>query len=341
MKVLLYDHTCAYLTPGGKATHALKLQQEISKIGVDIQFAQWWNQNQHDADIIHFLSADIDIAQKAKERGIKTFFSMIFDFESNKSEKEKIIQIFKNRIMDKLPYSISKNAYWKALKFMDKVQFMHKYDKENAFKYFPSLLNEEKVVIIPHAYDPSDMNISDGFNIKEMHFPEKYLISVANISYRKQTVKLAKYAKKAEVPIVFMGSKNENDPYFKEFEKEIDNKFVFYPGYVSKQWKDCIEDHASGYVLLSLGESGCIAVYEAAAYKIPLLLSNLPWAWGYENPTDIYYCDQQDENKAIQQLKEFYSKSKKMDHHPFTVHTWSDVAKLYVNQYIQILNQKA
>ena len=240
--------------------------------------------------------------------------------------------------MDKLPYSISKGAYWKALPYMDKIQFMHQYDKENAFRYFPHLLNEKKVVIIPHAYDPADMEISDNLNINDLRFPQKYLISVANISERKQTLKLAQYAKQAQVPIVFMGSRNPNDPYFKTFEKEIDNKYVFYPGYVSKQWKDCIERHASGYVLLSLGESGCIAVYEAAAYKIPLLLSNLPWAWGYENPTDIYFCDQQDEKKAIQQLKNFYTISGKMNHTAFTIHTWEDVAKLYVEEYNKILN---
>lgn len=340
MKVLLYDHTCAYLTPGGKTTHALKLYKEIKKLGIDIQFSEWWNQHQQDADIIHFLYADTEIAKQAKERGIKTFFSMIFDFESNKSETEKRIQIIKNRLIDKLPYSVSKSAYWKALPFMDKVQFMHKYDKENAFRYFPKLLNEKKSLIIPHAYDPSDMYISDHLNINDMHFPEKYLISVANISQRKQTLKLAKYAKKAEVPIVFMGGRNVNDPYFQAFEKEIDNKFVFYPGYVSKEWRDCIEQHASGYVLLSLGESGCIAIYEASAYKIPLLLSNLPWAWGYENPTDIYFCDQHNEEKSIQQLKDFYAICGRINHMPFTLHTWTDVAKLYIDEYNKLLSNK-
>lgn len=54
MKVLLYDQTNAYLTPGGKTIHALKLRQEIAKLGVDIQFARWWDKSQEDADIMHF-----------------------------------------------------------------------------------------------------------------------------------------------------------------------------------------------------------------------------------------------------------------------------------------------
>lgn len=337
MKVLLYDHTTAYLTPGGKTTHALKLQKEISKLGVDIQFARWWDQSQEDADIIHFLSADADMARIAKRKGMKTFFSMIFDFESNKSETEKRYQIFKNRLIDKLPYSVSKSAYWKALPYMDMVQFMHLYDKKNAFRYFPHLLTEDNTVLIPHAYDPSDMNISTNLDINDLNLPDRYLVSVANISKRKQTLKLAQYAKKAKAPIVFLGGKNDNDPYYKSFIKEVDNRYVFYPGYVNKEWKDCILQRSSGYVLLSLGESGCISVYEAAAYKLPLLLSNLPWAWGYDSPSDIYYCDQEDADKAICQLASFFNTTNPLDHYPFRIYTWKDVASRYVDIYRRMI----
>lgn len=340
MKVLLFDTTNAFLTPGGKTIHAVKLQQEISKLGVDIQFARWWDKSQEDADIIHFLCPDINIARLAKSKGIKTFYSMIFDFESNKTESAKKKTILKNRIIDLFPKVFSSGAYWKALPYMDMIQFMHKYDKMTALRYFPKYIDPTKVIEIPHAYDPTDMNISTDMNIYDMHFPKKYLISVANISERKQTVKLAKFAKKAGVPIVFMGSKTETDPYFQAFKKEVDNKYVFYPGFVSKEWRDCIEKNASGYVLLSLGESGCIAVYEAAAYNMPLLLSNLPWAWGYDKPTDISFCDQDDEFKAVEQLKSFYKKAEKMDHTPYTVHTWSEVARMYVEKYKELLKDK-
>lgn len=337
MKVLLYDTTFAFLTPGGKTTHAVKLQKEISKLGVDIQFTRWWDKTQEDADIIHFLTPDERIARLAKQKGMKTFFSMIFDYESNKSESEKKKTIIKNKVIDLFPSLSSSKAYWKSLKYMDKVQFMHKYDKETALRYFPTYLKSNQIVEIPHAYDPEDMNISADLNIADMHFPDKYLISVANISQRKQTIKLAQLAKSAQTPIVFLGSRSVSDPYFQAFEKEIDNKYVFYPGYVSKEWRDCIEKNASGYVLLSLGESGCIAVYEAAAYNMPLLLSNLPWAWGYESPQNISLCDQNDWKKAECQLKDFYKNATKLDHQPFSAHTWSEVASMYVEQYNKLL----
>ena len=334
MKVLLFDTTNAFLTPGGKTTHALKLQKSISKLGVDIQFARWWDESQKDVDLIHFLAPVPIAAREAKERGIKTFLSMIFDFATNLSEQEKRKAVFKYKVLTHLPLGVSKRfGYWNALPYMDRIQFMHINDKETATRFFPQFIPEEKTLIIPHAYDPTDMYISDGFDIKEKGFPDKYLVSCANISTRKQTVLLAQYAKRARVPIVFMGSRTLTDPYFKAFEAEVDNKYVFYPGYVSKEWRDCIERNASGYVLLSKGESGCIAVYEAAAYKMPLLLANRPWAWGYDKPTYISFCDDWDETKAISQLKAFYEKSGRLDSMPFNALTWDDIAKFYVDEY--------
>lgn len=338
MKVILHDSTCAFLTPGGKTTHAHKLLQEISKLGVDIQFARWWDESQSDVDIIHFLDPAVNLARQAKARGIKTFYSMIFDFASSLSNSKKYAQSIKYRLFAKLPKRISQCfGFWNALPYFDRIQFMHKYDKITALKYFPSYIDQSKTIIIPHAYDPSEMYISDELRIGEKGYPGKYLVSCANISERKQSVLLARYAKLAKVPIVFMGSRNINDPYFHRFEAEVDNKYVFYPGYVSREWRDCIERNASGYVLLSLSESGCIAVYEAAAYKIPLLLSNLPWAWGYDAATDISFCDFKFRDRAVEQLSIFYTNAAKLDHMPFNSLTWADVAKIYVEEYKKIL----
>lgn len=67
MKVLMFDTTNAWLTPGGKTTHALKLQQELSKLGIEIEFARWWDDSQSDCDIIHFLTPNLYVAKLAKK----------------------------------------------------------------------------------------------------------------------------------------------------------------------------------------------------------------------------------------------------------------------------------
>lgn len=340
MKVLLFDTTNAFLTPGGKNTHALKLQQELSKLGVSIDFSQWWNKGQEDFDIIHLLTPDVEVAKLSKKLGKKTFLSMIFDFETSKTPFQQFKQRAKNHIRNLLPGNLSSTAYWKAFQYMDCIQFMHENDRRTALKYFPNDINPSKTIIIPHAYDPTDMYYAtDESLVADIAFPkQKYLVSCANISTRKQTLMLAQYAHLAEVPIVFLGNSDKNDEYYLKFEKLIDNKYVFYPGWVSVEIKDYIERNASGFVLLSQSESGCIAVYEAAAYHLPLLLSNLPWAWAYDTPTDISFCDFADTNKAISQLDSFYRKANRLSTPPFKIHTWEEVAMGYKKEYEHILN---
>ena len=332
MKVLLHDTTCSFLTPGGKTTHAVKLQQEISKLGVDIEVARWWDASQSDADIVHFLALDMPLARSCKAHGMKTFYSMIFDYETNRPPREQRRHILKNRILDKVP-RLAGNRYWRALEFIDRVQFMHTADQETACRFFPRFISPDTTVVIPHAYDPADIRISDGLDIRACEFPEKYLVSCANISQRKQSVLLARLAKKARVPVVFIGSRNQRDPYYLSFKAEVDNKYVFDPGFVTREWRDCIERNASGFVLLSQGESGCIAVYEAAAYNLPLLLSDLPWAKHYEDPTDVFFCDFNNIENAVAQLRAFYDSASVLDHMPFRARTWGDVAKMYVREY--------
>jgi hypothetical protein len=336
MKVILFDATNAFLTPGGKTTHAIKLQHELSKLGITIEFSRWWDESQSDCDIIHFLTPEPNVAKLAKERKKKIVINLIFDFESSKSKKDKLKTILKNKIIDKIPF-VHNKAYWHSFPYFDKIIFMHQYDQSAALQYF-SQIDKNKTIIIPHAYDPVDMFISNNITIDSMGFPKKYLISCANISSRKQSVLLAQYAKSAQTPIVFIGKGNETDNYFINFQKEIDNKYVFYPGYVTKEWKDCIEQNASGFILLSQGESGCISVYEAAAYKLPIMLSDLPWAWGYDTPTQIYFCNYKNKEKAISQLKNFYNDAEKLDVTPFKINTWSEVAQLYLEVYKEILN---
>jgi glycosyltransferase involved in cell wall biosynthesis len=334
MKVLLFDTTNAFLTPGGKMVHALKLRQELSKLGVDIAFSRWWDESQSDCDIIHFLAADVRTARLAKTHGKKTVINLLMDFESNKSEIKKLCTMLIYKMIDCLP--VKEKFYWKSFPYFDKFIFMHRYDRDTALRYFPRI-DKNKTIIVPHAYDPEDMFISNDLDISDKKFPAKYLVSCANIVPRKQSVLLAQYAKTAQTPIVFIGKGNGEDPYFKLFQQEIDNQYVFYPGYVSREWKDCIERNASGFILLSQAESGCIAVYEAAAYQLPLMLSDLPWAWGYDTPKDITFCNFRNKNQAVRQIKKFYDRSGKLDHFPFAAYSWQEVAKMYHEIYAELL----
>src|SRR2546430_777095 len=125
----------------------------------------------------------------------------------------------------------------------------------------------------------------------ELAWPEaegEFLISIATITSRKNTVLLARAAQLAQVPIVFLGKPlDERDPYFHEFKRMVDGRFVRYPGFVSREEKHRLIRQARGFALLSQFESGCIALYEAAAAGLPLFLAQLPWAARvYQNARD-------------------------------------------------------
>jgi hypothetical protein len=338
MKVLLFDTTQAYLTPGGKTVHAIKLQQEISKLGVSIEFARWWDESLNDFDIIHLLSSsNTTTIKNSSALGKKVLFTMIMDHATSKSKLDHIAHRIFNRFIEILPTNIKQRISWTHLHHIDKFVFMHQYDKECALSYYPKQISKHKTIVIPHAFDPSDLIVKETIQLN-VDLPAKYLISCGHVSQRKQSVLLAQYAKQAKVPIVFIGSGNPNDLYFRNFLDEVDNKFVYYLGYVSNEVKNYVESKASGFVLLSTGESGCIAVYEAAAFKLPLLLSNLPWAWGYEKAENIFFCDQNNSKLALQQIIDFYKKSSRLEHPPFKIHTWREIAQMYKACYSDLLS---
>lgn len=338
MKVLLYDTTLSFITPGGKTTHAIKLQQEIKKLGIDIEFGQWWNKNQGDYDLIHTLAHQVNqLVDFTHKKGKKIVLTHIMDLQANKPAWKQRLEIFRDSIQSIFPFTMEKIDGNSAIPKFDHVVYMNNADRNTALKYYTKLV-PSNTSIITHAFDPKDMGIGKDVQL-DIVLPEKYLISTANIDWRKQSHLLAKYAKDAEVPIVFIGGANKADNYYANFMEEVDNKHVYYLGYVDVATKDYLLTNAAGFALLSLAESGCIAVYEAAAYNLPLFLSNLPWAKGYEAATNISFCDFKNPTKAKSQLQFFFSnKAGRKDMPPFKTRSWEEIAKQYVEVYKSVLN---
>jgi glycosyltransferase involved in cell wall biosynthesis len=160
-----------------------------------------------------------------------------------------------------------------------------------------------------------------------------YLVSVGSIVSRKNTVSLARAALRARVPLVFLGKPfNDDDSYFKEFNDLVDGESVIYPGYVSEDEKIACMVGASGFVLASRAESGCIAVYEAAAAGLPMLLSDRPWARAYgSNP--LLELVEPDEDALAERLKPFFDGSQRVAGFTFPVATWDEIAKMYLSVY--------
>jgi glycosyltransferase involved in cell wall biosynthesis len=154
-------------------------------------------------------------------------------------------------------------------------------------------------------------------------------------------VRLAEAARRARVPVVFLGKPYSPDnDYFLRFKGLVDGQYVRYPGFVTEAEKYRYLIGARGFALLSQFESGCIAVYEAAAAGLPLFLSDLPWAAkSYPQAKNLQLVKLRSAKKIAAELGRFYQSAHRRPEPTFPVLSWPEVAKEYLRLYEKVLAQ--
>src|SRR5207253_4613881 len=106
------------------------------------------------------------------------------------------------------------------------------------------------------------------------------LICVGTITERKNTVPLARMAREAQVPILFVGKPyDESDLYWAEFAALIDDRWVRHHPHVENLAELINLYHGvRGSVVVSRYENWCLVAHEAAACGLPLLLPKQKWS---------------------------------------------------------------
>jgi glycosyltransferase involved in cell wall biosynthesis len=307
--------------------------ESLVSLGVDVEYDRWWDPNQK-CNLLHLFTLSPLMIRMAREAGVKVVLTQIVDILTNLPESQRLSRrVLGYGIRNLFPESVLRRFSWSALSQVDAIVYMHKFDAETAIAIYG--VPREKTRIIPHGCGVDQISRLQGGPINA----HSHLISVASIVPRKNSVLLARAARLANVPVVFLGKPfSEENLYYQEFRKLVDEKCVIYPGYVSEETKNRLLTEASGFVLLSEAESGCISVYEAAAAGLPLLLSNLPWAYAYGKQTAIQHVDLDNEALIAERLSSFFAGSKRKVGMTFPVKTWEEIAKQYVEVYTQVLN---
>jgi glycosyltransferase involved in cell wall biosynthesis len=332
MKVVFSHGLPFSLAHGGLQTLIESLMKELALLGVDVEPEKWWDPSQT-SDILHFVQRPHQgNVLLAMQKGRKTIMTENFDVVASESRPRLFTRAFATRVARKLmPNFDSRLSFYRDL---DAIVYVvpHEWDAVQQIYNLPS----DKGFIIPHGLDPSALEALAGVQIEG-----DYLASVGTISPRKNSILLAASARKAKVPVVFVGKPfSDNDPYFRRFQDLIDNKYVRYAGYVVENEKYRILRGARGFALLSRGESGCIAVYEAAAAGLPLLLSDLPWAAkGYPQSDRLHLVALGSVSAIANRLESFYESAHRGPTATFPVGTWADVAKMYFSVYQKIYSR--
>lgn len=324
-----------FLAHGGTQTLLESLIREISGLGIEVEHERWWD-DQQSGDIIHYMNRPVTkIIRLAHDKGFKTVMTENLDQTASRTG----MQLFAQRSFTKaakvlLPESMRNRFGWEVYQEIDAVVYVVEHEWEVAKYLFDA--RPDCGHIIPHGLD--DVAVRE---LAKRQNEEDYLISVATIHPRKNSVLLAQAALRAGVPVVFLGKPYaDDDPYFLEFKKLVDGKTVRYPGFVSTEEKWRLLRGARGFALLSQFESGCIAVYEAAAAGLPLMLSDLPWAaTAYKSVQQAKFTRLGTAESIARELGAFYSGAHRQPTSTFPILTWRQVAEKYVEIYRHVLSR--
>lgn len=337
MKVIFSHNLPFFLAHGGMQTLSENLMREIAGLGVEVEQERWWDPNQK-GDILHYImrppmAVNVGFAH---EKGFKVVMTENLDQTASRTKFQLFMQRQITRLTRRLMPGMVNRVAWDVYQMLDAMVYVVPIEWEVAKYLFDATPDRGHIISQGLEADAiKRLGSSEGMGEGD------FLISVAVISERKNSLLLAQAAKKAGVPIVFLGKPLVEDDYYREFLKTADGKLVRYAGFVSVDEKYRLLRQARGFALMSQFESGCIAIYEAAAAGLPLLLPDLPWAskvYGHLKGCSLTKLG--DVDRIAKALSEFYPKAKRSTEQTFPIPSWKQVAEKYVKIYEQILAKK-
>lgn len=179
MDILLHDDTPSYLCHGGMQVFAQKLCESLDMIGVNVDYARWWDPSQK-CDLIHMFGCPFHVVGMAHEMGIKVVMTHIVDTTTNKPWLRRVYMRCRNSLLRRLvPNKIHELLPWHIYAHVDALVYIHKPDAETAIKTFG--IPRERTTIIPHGCS------ADQISRLRISRPSvsSYLISVGSIVPRK------------------------------------------------------------------------------------------------------------------------------------------------------------
>jgi glycosyltransferase involved in cell wall biosynthesis len=333
MKVLFFNNLPFFLAHGGIQTLTEALMRALAGRGVEVEPVRWWDESQ-EGDIIHYIGRpDVLTVRAAQQKGFKVVMTENLGPAASQGWKRLLAQrAVTDLARATLPGRLLNRMGWDVYQELDAMVYVVEHEWETAQYLFHA--KPERGHIIPHGLEEDALAA-----LARPQPAEDYLVCMATIYPVKNNVLLARAARLAGTPVVFLGKPYaEDDTYFQEFKQCVDGKLVRYPGFAAGEEKNRWLRGARGFVLLSQYESGCIAVYEAAAAGLPLLLSDLPWANKvYQQARGTSFVPLKSAGKIAPVLRAFHAQARRQPGTTFPLLTWRQVAERYVEVYRKLL----
>ncbi len=334
MKVLFSTSLPFFLAHGGIQTLAEALMRELAGLGVEVEPVRWWDERQT-GDIIHYIGRpNITELRFAKQKNFKVVMTENIGQTASRGRLALFLRRAVIRLDQAFGNELSSRSNLEAYRELDAMIYIVQHEWEVAKYLYGATPNRGH--IIPHGLEADALAA-----LAAPQAEENYLVSMSTIRPLKNTVLLAQAARVAKVPVLFLGKPyTSDDEYFVKFIELVDDEFVRYGGFVAGEEKHRLLRGARGFALLSEYESGCIAVYEAAAAGLPLLLSDLAWASKvYKQARGAQFVKLRSVEQVADKLKQFYSTAHRRRGTTFPLLTWGQVAEKYLEVYKRILSK--
>ncbi len=328
MKVLFQTNVPFAWAHGGCQVLIENVMKEVSRQCTEVEPLRWWDQEQK-GDILQLFCSPREEHLYARKKGLKVVTYCFLDGFTEKGSIALLIRRYVLSFIRRYMYDIALKQGWYIGAISDAVIFPTHYEAILGQKLFG--IDSRKIHVIMHGVDARYLSTTPAVGRGD------YLVSIGTIDPRKNTLLLAQSAREARVPVVFVGKPYSDDErYFKEFINLIDNKYVIYKGYVTEEEKYKLLVSSRGFVTLSRFESGCIAVLEALAVGLRVLVPDLPWARGAYNGY-VEFVKMSSRRRIISAIKTFYF-SHIIKNKYFPVNSWKEVGKQYNDIYKKVIS---
>jgi len=337
MKVLTSCNLPFALAHGGVQNLIEAVSRELVGLGVEVEPERWWDAHQT-GDVLHYFGRPASAlhVRLAHQKGRRVVMFESLDQTASRSR----LALFGQRCLTRLGRAalpgLTVRLAWEVYRELDAMIYVTPIEWAAAQYLFDA--DPTRGHVITHGLEDAALAA-----LREPAAEGDYLVSISTIAPRKHTVLLAQAARAARVPVVFLGKPYAaDDPYFRQFEALVDGKFVRYPGFVTETEKVRWLRGARGFVLWSQFESGCIAVYEAAAAGLPMLLSDLPWAaTAYPKARQLRLAKLSSPDRLAGVLGDFYCTAHRLPEPNFPMQSWREVARQYLAVYEAALARRA
>lgn len=333
MKVL-FDHPSPFLLAhGGHQTQIESTLAGLKSNGVDVDYLRWWDDAQK-PDLIHYFGVpSLAYIEMAKAKGIKVVITHLLTATCNRPAWKLRLQGKIIRLLLKVPgWGIIKNQLtWQSLQKVDHLMVGLEVERQALIKAFN--VPAHKISKVPLGLSSDYLQVAPRANITG-----EYIITTGTITERKRSLELARMAKEARVPILFVGKPySEKDPYWREFQQLIDGEIVRYEGHVSSPDR-LIEllQSARGFVIYSQFENWCLSAHEAVACGLPILVQDQPWSREVFGGKASYLSNTNSRINS-QIIARFFQEASTQAAPPCSLVNWSEVGKQIVKVYEQVL----